>query len=71
MLISQLYRSNYDLNDKGYQILQNWERQTNDQKQKNVEWLADQLRLGTSGKLIAIQLASKLGVIISPNFPPP
>ena len=71
MLISQLYRSNYDLNDKGYQILQNWEKQTNDQKQKNIEWLADQLRMGTSGKTIAIQLANRLGVPISPTFPPP
>ena len=71
MLISQLYRGNYDLNDKGYQVLQAWYNQTNDEKQRNIEWLANELRGGTPGKAIAIQLAYRLRVTISSNFPPP
>jgi hypothetical protein len=71
MLISQLYRGNYDLNDKGYQILQAWYNQTNDDKQRNIEWLANELRANAPGKAIAIQLALRLRVPISSNFPPP
>jgi hypothetical protein len=71
MLISQLYRTDLDLNAKGYEILQAWYNQTNDQKQKNIEWLANQLRGATPGKDIAKALAARLLVPISPNFPPP
>jgi len=74
MLISQLYRTNTNpyLNEKGYEILQNWYKQTNEQKQKTIEWLADQLRDDKRrGKDIAIELAKRLGVTISANFPPP
>jgi hypothetical protein len=71
MLISQLYRTDQDLNAKGYEILQAWYNQTNDQKQKNIEWLANQLRGGMPGKEIAKALAARLLVPISPNFPPP
>ena len=38
MLISQLFRTNTNpyLNEKGYEILQNWYKQTNEQKQKTI-----------------------------------
>jgi len=71
MLISQLYRTNPSLNDKGFQILQNWYQLTNQQKWDNMLWLADQLRNGVDGKTIAIRLAERLKVKIDPNFPPP
>jgi len=45
MLISQLYRTNPSLNEKGYEILQNWYKLTNEQKHDQVLWLADQLTL--------------------------
>jgi hypothetical protein len=71
MLISQLYRTNPSLNEKGYEILQNWYKSTNEQKHDHMLWLADQLRAGVDGKTIAIQLAGRLRVKIDPNFPPP
>jgi len=71
MLISQLYRTNPSLNEKGYEILQNWYKLTNEQKHDQVLWLADQLRPGMGAKTLAIQLAARLKVKIDPNFPPP
>lgn len=71
MLISQLYRSNPSLGDKGYEILQNWYKLTNDQKHDQMLWLADQLRAGVDGKKIAVELAARLKVKIDPSFPPP
>jgi hypothetical protein len=71
MLISQLYRSN-SLNDLGYEILQNWYKLTNSQRHAHIKWLADQLRKeGVDAKTIAVDLADRLGVTISSNFPPP
>jgi len=71
MLISQLYRSN-SLNDVGYEILQKWYQLTNAQKHSHAKWLADQLGgEGVDGKTIAVDLAGRLGVKISNNFPPP
>jgi hypothetical protein len=71
MLISQLYRSNPDLNERGYEILQNWYKLTNEEKHRNMLWLADQLRNGANGKTIAVELAARLRVKINSNFPPP
>lgn len=71
MLISQLYRSN-SLNDLGYEILQNWYKLPNSQRHAHIKWLADQLRQeGVDAKTVAVDLAARLGVPISPNFPPP
>lgn len=71
MLISQLYRSD-SLNEQGYEILQKWYKLTNAQRQAQIKWLADQLRKeGVAGKTIAVELAARLGVPISQNFPPP
>jgi hypothetical protein len=71
MLISQLYRTNPSLNDKGYEILQNWYKLTNEQKHDQMLWLADQLRAGVDGKKIAIDLAARLKIKIDSNYPPP
>jgi hypothetical protein len=71
MLISQLYRTNPSLNDLGYEILQQWYKQTNEQKHSQIRWLANQLREGVGGKTIAVELARRLGVTISESFPPP
>jgi hypothetical protein len=69
MLISQLYRSNPSLSDKGYEILQNWYKLTNERKHGEMLWLADQLRAGANGKTIAIELAARLKVKLDPSFP--
>ena len=71
MLITQLYRDNPGLNELGYQIVQKWYAQSDAQKQDNVAWLADQLRSNQGGKFVAVALALRLGIVISPNFPPP
>jgi hypothetical protein len=72
-LISQLYRSNPTLNEVGFQILENWYKQTSEQKTDHLKWLADQLRKSgaLSGKQVAVGLAHRLGVEISDDFPPP
>lgn len=71
MLITQLYRSGSSLNDVGLEILQKWNNQTNTEKQANVAWIAEQMRSDVNGKFLAIALALKLGVSLSPHFPPP
>ena len=71
-LISQLFRSNASLNELGFKILENWYKQTAQQKTEHLKWLADELRTATlSGKQIAVELADRLGVQISDDFPPP
>lgn len=72
-LISQLFRSNPSLNEVGFKILENWYKQTAQQKTEHLIWLADELRKTTplSGKKIAVELADRLGVQISDDFPPP
>jgi len=65
-LISQLFRSNPSLNELGFKILENWYKQTAQQKTEHLKWLADELRTATlSGKQIAVELADRLGVQIS------
>ena len=70
MLISQLYRSNPDLNEVGFKILENWYKQTTKEKYDNLKWLAEELRKNRPGREIAVALAGRLGVNIADNFPP-
>ena len=76
MLITQLYRSNSDpnLDEMGFKILNKWNKLTNEKKQEYMEWLADQLRKKEGAMAptkIAVELAVKIGVKISDDFPPP